>query len=165
MKQPLEALEIRRLMAMFTVANANDAGTGSLRWALDQANATTAADTITFAIGSGATTINLQSSLNVTQPLTIDATTQPGYAGVPLIRLNDANNVGTGLALNAPNTTVRGLSITGFGGPASSSDGTGVYVGKSYAVVEKCYIGLRRTAAQRRTRPRACISVWAVRPP
>src|SRR5262245_39707443 len=44
----LESLERRVAPAVFTVTNANNAGAGSLRDAITQANATAAADTIAF---------------------------------------------------------------------------------------------------------------------
>ncbi len=55
----------------------------------------------------------------VTAPVTIDATTQPGYAGTPLIELDgtSAGSQGTGLWLNsgaAGSSTVRGLVINRF---------------------------------------------------
>lgn len=107
------------------VSNTNDSGAGSLRSAIAAANASAAADTISFAIpGAGPHTINLSTPL---PPLlgandAIDGTTQPGsscgdlWAGTPpvlQIRLN-AGAIGTGLHLEAANLLVRGLSITGF---------------------------------------------------
>ena len=54
----------------FTVTNLNDAGTGSLRDAINMANGTSAADTIEFSVTG---TINLESQLpSITQPVTID---------------------------------------------------------------------------------------------
>ena len=78
----------------FSVTNTNDSGAGSLRQAMLDANAGGAGPhTITFAIpGSGVQTIVLASGLPsvdvATGGLTIDATTQPGYAGSPLIFVN-----------------------------------------------------------------------------
>src|SRR5262245_31626648 len=47
----LEALEDRTLLnGTFAVTNTNDSGTGSLRWAIEQANSTPGPDTILFAI-------------------------------------------------------------------------------------------------------------------
>jgi len=70
-----------------TVINTNDSGPGSLRQAIMDANADAAADTISFSIpGSGVQTITPGSLLPlVTNPLTIDGSTQPGFAGTPLI--------------------------------------------------------------------------------
>ncbi len=44
----LEALEDRRMLAPFSVDNILDSSTGSLRWAIDEANISPGLDTITF---------------------------------------------------------------------------------------------------------------------
>src|SRR5438552_15344623 len=81
--------------ATFTVTNTNDSGAGSLRQAILDANANAGDDTIAFNIpGSGVQTIALSSSLptaSVAGGLTVDGTTQPGYAGTPLIAVACAN--------------------------------------------------------------------------
>ena len=75
----------------FTVTSTGDAGAGTLRQAILDANTAAGADTIAFNItGAGVQTIALSSSLpmaSVTGGLTVDGTTQPGYAGTPLIAL------------------------------------------------------------------------------
>ena len=52
---------------------------------------------------------------DITQPVVIDGTTQPGYAGTPLIEIN-GQNAGTafGLVVNGSNSIVRGLAINRF---------------------------------------------------
>ena len=86
----------------FVVTNANEHGTGSLRQAMLDANATAGLDTIVFNIpGAGVHTINLLVPLpEITDPVVIDATTQPGYAGSPLIELNGALAGGTGIGFS-----------------------------------------------------------------
>ncbi len=66
--------------ATFTVTNTNDTGAGSLRQAIDDANATPGADTITFNIpGAGVHTITPQSLLPIiSETVTIDGYSQPG---------------------------------------------------------------------------------------
>src|SRR4051794_10229558 len=77
----MEAVEGRVLFSTFTVTTTADAGAGSLRQAILDANKTTAADTIKFAIGSGAKTIAPKSGLPaIAQPTLVDATTQPGFS-------------------------------------------------------------------------------------
>jgi hypothetical protein len=102
------------------VTNTADGGPGSLRRAMLRANLMTGADTITFAIpGPGPFTINVHSALpTVTGPVTIDATTQPGYAGSPVVQINGANaGAGvSGLVITAGGSTVKGLAINRFGG-------------------------------------------------
>src|SRR5439155_26616973 len=74
----------------YFVTNTNDSGPGCLRQAPLNSNASVGVrDTINFVIGNGAQTIRPASALPViTDPVTIDATTQVGYAGSPLIELN-----------------------------------------------------------------------------
>ena len=77
--------------ATFTVTNTADSGAGSLRQAIMDANAAGAGPhTISFDIpGSGVQTISPSTGLPAISVssggLTIDGTTQPGYAGSPLI--------------------------------------------------------------------------------
>lgn len=101
----------------FVVTNANNNGSGSLRDAIDNANATTGADTISFNIpGPGVKVISLLEPLpEITEQVVIDASTQPGYAGTPLVELDGAlvgNN--SGLVIKAGGSTVRGLAIVRF---------------------------------------------------
>ena len=79
----------------FTVTNTNDSGAGSLRQAIIDANALAGADTIAFAIGSGAQTIVLSSALpTINERLTIDGWTQTGWTSAPLIRSVPSAKVG-----------------------------------------------------------------------
>ncbi len=107
------------------VTNINDSGSGSLRQAIINANANQGSDTIRFQIGSGARTITPQTALPIIEDtVTIDGTTQPGFAGNPLIELNGTNAsfvpAGTpappGLGIRANNCVVRGLVINRFNG-------------------------------------------------
>ncbi|HEX8183990.1 MAG TPA: NosD domain-containing protein, partial [Blastocatellia bacterium] len=105
----------------FTVTNTNDSGPGSLRQAIIDANANPGADSITFNIpGAGPHTIAPTSALpTITESVTIDGTTQPGFAGKPIIELNGAGaGAGAnGLDASAPNAvTIRGLVINRFDG-------------------------------------------------
>ena len=104
----------------FLVTNTNDSSIGSLRQAILNANATPGVDVITFAIpGVGPHTIQPASPLpTITDPVVVDATSQPGYSGAPLIEL-DGINAGasaSGLIITAGNSTVKGLAINRFGG-------------------------------------------------
>jgi titin len=106
--------------ATFTVGNTNDSGPGSLRQAILDSNATPGLDTIAFNVpGAGAHTISPLTPLPfVTDPLILDGTTQPGYAGAPLIQLSGAQaGAGAdGLVVTAGGTLVRGLAVGGFSG-------------------------------------------------
>lgn len=102
----------------FVVTNVNDHGAGSLRQAILNANATAGPDMIVFNIpGSGVRTINLLFPLpEITDPVVIDATTQPEFAGAPLIELNgqqpSSNTVG--FLISAGGSIIRGFVVGGF---------------------------------------------------
>ena len=112
--------------ATFTVTNTKDAGAGSLRQAILDANGAGAGPhTIAFAIGSGPQTIPLLSALpKITNAVMIDGTTQPGYAALsnlrklPLIEIRGGNAPAQahGLVIEADDVTVRGMRINRFGG-------------------------------------------------
>src|SRR3954467_12011176 len=88
----MEAVENRTLLSTYIVTNANDSGAGSLRQAILDANKTSSADIIKFAIGSGAKTISPKSKLpGISQPLLIDGSTQPNFTGKPLIEISGSN--------------------------------------------------------------------------
>jgi photosystem II stability/assembly factor-like uncharacterized protein len=128
----------------FVVTNANDHGTGSLRQAILDANATQGADTITFNIpGSGVHTINLLLGLpTITDPVIVDATTQPGYAGSPLIELNglQAGSSAFGFQVTAGGSTIRGFAIGGF------TSNIGIWLsGNGGNIIQGNYVGIDAT--------------------
>ncbi|HEY3026209.1 MAG TPA: Calx-beta domain-containing protein, partial [Pyrinomonadaceae bacterium] len=105
----------------YVVTNTNDSDTGSLRQAILDANASLGADTISFSIGSGAKTITPASALpNIIEAVTIDGTTQPGFAGMPLIEINGVNtgpfsgSVTGLLHITGGRSVVRGLVLNQF---------------------------------------------------
>ena len=114
----LELLEDRTLLSVFTVRTTDDFGAGSLRQAIIDANAASGTNSIRFAIdGTGVQSIHPGSPLpDVTSPLAIDGTTQPGFVDTPLIELNGsaAGSSANGLVIRANNSGVKGLIINGF---------------------------------------------------
>ena len=99
----------------FTVTNTNDAGAGSLRQAIQDANASPGADMIAFNLTGGPTTITPATPLpEITDAVTIDGSTQPGFAGAPIIEINGERVNGEGLLITAGNSVVRGLVINRF---------------------------------------------------
>ena len=123
------------------VTNTSNSGAGSVRQAILDANASAGADVISFAVaGAGVQTITLLSPLPaITGPTTIDGTTQPGFAGTPLIELNGNGIVGNGLTVSGPDTTIRGLVINRFVGGWAGISITGASA--TNAVVQGNYIG------------------------
>lgn len=96
--------------ATFVVTTNAASGAGSLHQAILDANANAGADAIHFAIGTGAQQITLASDLPaVTGPVSIDGTTQPGYAGTPLITIS-SQHAGT-FTISGGSSTVRGLAF------------------------------------------------------
>jgi parallel beta-helix repeat protein len=132
-------LEDRFAPAVFTVTTVADNGdnlnptAGSLRAAIISANVAAGADTIDFNLGgSGVRTIDLSQPLPaITEAVSLDGTTQSGYAGLPLVELN-----GLGLAVAAnglflsshTGSTIRGLAIGGFKGAGIRLDGGGDHI-------------------------------------
>jgi hypothetical protein len=139
----MESVEGRFLFSTFTVTNSNDSGAGSLRQAILDANKTTAADTIKFSIGSGQKTISPKTALpGISQPTILDATTQPGFAGKPLIELSGAaaGHI-DGLKLTGTGITVKGLIVDRFGG-------SGIFIwGKGGNKIVGCWIGTDKTGS------------------
>ena len=109
--------------ATYTVVQSADGGPGSLRQAILDANASGTASTIVFNVhGGGPMSITLTSDLpTVTVPIAIDGTTQPGYAGTPLIRFGWATL--SNLQLNEP-STVRALAMPNTKLTLDSADGS-----------------------------------------
>jgi titin len=125
--------------ATITVTNTNDSGPGSLRAAIQQANAGAGGDTIIFSIGGGGLqTIRPTPMDFVRKPVTIDATTQPGFSGVPLIQINGANAPSdVGFTLLGGGITIKGFIINGYS--------TGINVASSGNTIQGNYLGVDPT--------------------
>ncbi len=128
---------------LFVTTNA-DSGTGSLRQAILDANngsVCTAPCTIAFNLPGAQRTIAPPASLPAITAanVTIDATTQPGYSGMPLVTLDGSSNPNpsAGLQLSGGSDTVKGLSIVRFQGSAIVIDTAG------NDVVAANYLGLQ----------------------
>ncbi len=156
-----------RSLVVNTTSDALFPGAGllSLREAIDFGNLNSAGtSTITFHIGNGAQTIDVGSSGYgplpvITEPVIIDGTTQPGFAGSPLIELDgtDAGVGANGLVITAGGSTVKGLVINRFQpnpGAESSSDlsapgGNGIVLdGGSGNLIEGNYLGTDITGTE-----------------
>jgi len=129
----------------------------TLRAAIQEANATTDQDTISFGIsGTGVHTISPQTNLpNIINPVSIEGFTQPGSAqntlskgtnAKPMIELNGSGVTGTfdssGLRIGGSGVTVRGLVINRFVG------GVFVISGASNVFLEENFIGTDPTGTQ-----------------
>jgi hypothetical protein len=89
----------------YNVSNINDTGTGSLRWAIVQANANSGSDTITFGNSLSGQTIKPATPLpTIDEVLTIDGDLDDD--GVPDIGLSGENTTsGSGLTISLPIVT------------------------------------------------------------
>lgn len=107
------------LASTFHVTNtqAGAGSSGSLPWAVDQANRVSGGGgRIVFNIpGSGPHRITLQDRLWINERMTIDATTQPGYSGEPLIWI-DVNGLPNAFTLLGPSTYHSGSSGSAISG-------------------------------------------------
>lgn len=98
--------------------------------------------------GGNTCKITVSTSLpTLTAPVIIDGTTQPNYVagtpGVPRIHLTPTSGldaIGLNIAYNAPDSTVRGLAITGF---KTSAMNRAINVQGERVIVESNYIGLQ----------------------
>jgi hypothetical protein len=73
--------------ATFIVTSVSDSGPGTFRQAILDANTAIGADVISFSIGTGTKTITLLSVVDITSEIDIDGSTQPGFSGIPLIKI------------------------------------------------------------------------------
>jgi CSLREA domain-containing protein len=136
----------------FTVNNNNDVNDGvcntahcSLREAINASNSNVGKDTIAFSIGTGVQTIQPTSELpEITDPVIIDGTTQPGFAGTPIIEIRGDALTGNpnpkGIYITAGSSTIRGLVINRF------VDGYAIYL-KSNGdnIIQSNFIGTNVT--------------------
>lgn len=95
-------------------------GDCSLRAAIEEANANEGTTVINFSIPPGGPqTINVAEPLpDILSTMLIDATTQPGFNGTPIIVLNSVivEAIVDGFVLAADNSRIRGFVITNFAG-------------------------------------------------
>ncbi|MEZ5653108.1 MAG: DUF4347 domain-containing protein [Burkholderiaceae bacterium] len=124
-------------LAIYTVTNTGDSGAGSLRQAILDANANIGADQITFDLGQGdagyvdpdASPGNgdeywsiapLSALPDISDTVVLDAATQPGFSGRPVIEL-DGTGAGAAvdglrLVAGSDGSTIRGFAIGRFAG-------------------------------------------------
>ena len=161
--------------AEFVVTHTANAGPGSLRQAIVDANTSPGADRIAFAIpGSGVQTIDVSNEFlpPITDAVTIDGYSQSGSTQNTLTDSFDANVLihidggdarasslsapqSIGLSIQAPDCTVRGLKITRFvpftfgHGGGGRAGGFGILVNGARCVIEGNVLSENREAGVR----------------
>lgn len=105
--------------ATYTVTSAADSGAGTLRWALTATATNPGADVVRFNLPAPyqiqpASALPTISDLD---PVTVDGTSQPGYAGVPLVTLDGSAAAGaiSGLAvIGSTSTVIQALNVVNW---------------------------------------------------
>jgi hypothetical protein len=117
--------------AIFTVTTTADSGPGSLRQAILDAGVS-GGNTINFSIASGVKTIRPLTELPEAFVVTIDGTTQPGYAGTPLIEIDGSLLPALTRCLRLVGGAVKALAVNrcpSIAISANSATVTGSFVG------------------------------------
>jgi hypothetical protein len=121
--------------ATFTVTNTSASGPGSLQQAIIDANATAGADVIQFNIaGAAPFVISGMADMPLTDAVTIDGTSQPGYSGAPLIEIRGDTD-GEQIDVNVSDCIISGLSFT--------EQFKAVVFWAPNSTVRDCYFGLK----------------------
>ncbi len=112
------------MLATFTVTNLLNAGEGSLRWAIHQANANAGADDIAFAVAG---TIPLASALPaVADTVSIAGSTAPGFTGAPLVTVDFRGRTGLRFAPGSDGSTLSSLSLVAAKAAGVTLDSSGI---------------------------------------
>jgi parallel beta-helix repeat protein len=117
-----------------TVLNTQDSGDGSLRAAII-ASAGTPDHIVTFNIsGNGPFIIHLKTPLMVSSTVIINARTQPGYNGSPLVQINGDGGASDGIVLDSgsDNSSVLGLDLAGFSNAAIRVKSAGATIAANF---------------------------------
>ena len=142
----LELLETRLTPTTFTVFSLADSGDGSLRAAITSVNGDPPglADEIDFSV-AGVIQLTSGALPAITNTVKIDGSTAPGFAGTPVVEID--NNGFAGLTLSGSGSTLDSLSIANANGAGVTLNGSfgsgfeGGAFGQNISVVGN-YIGL-----------------------
>ena len=101
---------------------------------------------ISFSIGTGLQTITLAAGSGlpaIMDPLILDATTQPGYAGTPLIQIDGtaATLATAGLLIQTDNSTIKGFIVH-----SAADEGIEIDSG-SNNIIQNNWVGIDSTGA------------------
>ncbi|MCG8460753.1 MAG: right-handed parallel beta-helix repeat-containing protein, partial [Holophagales bacterium] len=154
--EPTSVVDLSTCLAVTTV---DDSGIGSLRQAIECANAVAGLDAITFAIpGAGPHVIAPSSALpEITDPVLLDGASQPGNEEVCTVAIPDRSSYqivldgleaefsGLVVTTGSDGSTIQGLNIRGFVGLRISPGiplGGGIWIDDSRGQTVRCnFIG------------------------
>ena len=131
----VEILEERQLLATLMVTNLNPSGPGSLRQAIIDSNKLPGPDTIDFGV-SGTIHVGRTSLPAITDPVNIDGSSAPSFAGSPVVTVDFQGTHGLDFSKHADGSILRSLSLVG----ASCA---GVTLNASHITVQGNYIGVQ----------------------
>jgi uncharacterized repeat protein (TIGR01451 family) len=122
-----------------TVVNTNDSGIGSLRQALLDAQNNVCVAPCAIGFNIAAPPYVIQPALDLPQlaaGVSLDATTQPGYSGIPIVEIDSTLNINSlnTLAAGGNSATIRGFSLT--------NGNNGITLYGDFNTVEGNYVGL-----------------------
>ena len=142
--------EYQAVLDTIQVNTTSATGVGSLDAAITFANSNTNVTTITFNIGGGGPQTIAVAAAGlpmITSPVILDATTQPGYSGTPLITLDGSATGATinGIYLRADNSTVKGFIVHSFGDEGIEMDGTSGFGNNN--TIQNNWVGIDATGA------------------
>jgi hypothetical protein len=137
----LESLETRLTSTTFTVSSLADSGPGSLRAAITSVNSNdTNQNVIDFSV-AGVIQLTSGALPAIANTVNMDGTSAPGFAGAPVVEID--NNGFAGLTLAGEESNLASLSIVNANGPGVTLSGEGEYSARGNAItVVGNYIGL-----------------------
>ena len=130
-----QQLEVRVLLTAYAVTNLNDAGSGSLRQAIQNANSHIGADTINFDV-TGVIKLTSGALSTITDTVDIRGNSAPGFSTKPVVEVNFNGFAGLQFSPGAGNSALRSLALDNAGGAGVKITG-----GASTLIVGN-YIGL-----------------------
>ena len=141
-------MEARRLLSVYTVTNTSGDATvpGSLPWAVIQSDYTTPGlDYIVFDLqGPGPFVIDVNATQFLNEQVVVDATTQPGYNGTPLITVRGDANVPSVFLLTSKSSgsTIQGLAISNY-----TANAITVFPGSDGDYIQHNWLGFYKDAS------------------
>ncbi len=131
----VEQLADRIALSTYSVLTLQDSGPGSLRQAILNVDTDSGPDVINFSVAG---TIRLTSGAlpAVTNSVTIDGTTAPGFAGAPVVAIDSNHFAGLQFNAGSAGSTLRSLSLMNASGAGVTFNGVGTML------VAGNYVGL-----------------------